>query len=60
MKKLLLIGLFSLVSLNAYAQDEENGTYNGEKYGYIINKAGKKLKGLCICMAAIPARGKTS
>lgn len=46
MKKLLLIGLFSLVSLNAYAQDEENGTYNGEKYGYIINKAGKKIEGV--------------
>lgn len=45
MKKLLLIGLFSLASLNAYAQDETT-TYNGEKYGYIIDKAGKKIEGV--------------
>ncbi|MGE8534939.1 MAG: hypothetical protein ACN6OJ_10195 [Chryseobacterium sp.] len=47
MKKLLLIGLFGLVSLNTYAQEQdENGTYNGEKYGYIIDKSGKKTEGV--------------
>ncbi|ANF52601.1 hypothetical protein A0O34_19715 [Chryseobacterium glaciei] len=45
MKKLLLIGLFGLFSLNVYAQ-EETTTYNGEKYGYIIDKSGKKVEGV--------------
>ncbi len=45
MKKLLLIGLFGLTSLNIYAQ-EETASYNGEKYGYIIDKAGKKMEGV--------------
>ncbi|MBW8522728.1 hypothetical protein K0U91_14560 [Chryseobacterium chendengshani] len=44
MKKLLLIGLFGLFSLNAYAQEET--TYNGEKYGYIVDKSGKKIEGV--------------
>lgn len=47
MKKLLLIGLFGLLSLNAYAQEQdENATYNGEKYGYIIDKSGRKTEGV--------------
>ena len=47
MKKLLLIGLFGLASLNASAQEQnETGTYNGEKYGYIIDKSGKKTEGV--------------
>ncbi|MEN4762419.1 hypothetical protein ABEG63_18970 [Chryseobacterium sp. C39-AII1] len=45
MKKFLLVGLLSLASFNAYAQ-EETETYNGEKYGYIIDKAGKKVDGV--------------
>jgi len=45
MKKLLLIGLFGLLSLNVYAQ-EETGVYNGQKYGYIIDKGGKKIEGV--------------
>ncbi|SDR12614.1 hypothetical protein SAMN05421664_3678 [Chryseobacterium soldanellicola] len=45
MKKLLLMGLFGLLSLNMNAQ-EETGTYNGEKYGYIIDKTGKKIEGV--------------
>ncbi len=48
MKKLLLIGLFSLVSMNAYAQDD-NTEYEmraGEKPGYIIDKSGKKIEGI--------------
>lgn len=45
MKKLLLISLFGLFSLNANAQ-EETTTYNGEKYGYIIDKSGKKVEGV--------------
>ncbi|PKF75961.1 hypothetical protein [Chryseobacterium sp. PMSZPI] len=45
MKKLLLIGLFGLVSMNMHAQ-EQTETYNGQKYGYIIDKAGKKIEGV--------------
>ncbi len=45
MKKLLLMGLFGFLSVNMYAQ-EETDTYNGQKYGYIIDQSGKKLKGL--------------
>ncbi|PWN71315.1 hypothetical protein C1631_001455 [Chryseobacterium phosphatilyticum] len=45
MKKLLLISLFGLLSLNIYAQ-EETDTYNGQRYGYIIDKAGKKIEGI--------------
>lgn len=48
MKKLLLIGLFSMASLNVYAQDE-NAEYEmraGEKPGYIIDKSGKKIEGI--------------
>ena len=45
MKKILLIGLFGLCSFNVYAQ-EETTTYNGEKYGYIIDKSGKKIEGV--------------
>lgn len=48
MKKLLLVGLFSLASFNAYAQ-EDNMDYEmraGEKYGYIIDKGGKKIEGI--------------
>lgn len=45
MKKILLIGLFGLFSLHVYAQ-EETTTYNGEKYGYIIDKSGKKIDGV--------------
>ncbi|RXM41476.1 hypothetical protein BOQ62_00135 [Chryseobacterium sp. CH21] len=47
MKKLLLIGLFGLASFNIYAQEQEDiGVYNNDKYGYIINKAGKKIEGV--------------
>ncbi|AZA83474.1 hypothetical protein C1637_15565 [Chryseobacterium lactis] len=45
MKKLLLIAFFGLVSLNIYGQ-EETDTYNGQKFGYIIDKAGKKIEGV--------------
>ncbi|MDO3423546.1 hypothetical protein QWT87_01510 [Chryseobacterium sp. APV1] len=48
MRKLLLIGLFSIVSFNAYAQ-EDNTEYEmriGEKPGYIIDKSGKKIEGI--------------
>nr|WP_315027988.1 hypothetical protein [uncultured Chryseobacterium sp.] len=45
MKKLLLIGLFGLVSLKMYGQ-EETDTFNGQKYGYIIDKTGKKVEGV--------------
>ncbi|WP_415327191.1 hypothetical protein [Chryseobacterium sp. MMS23-Vi53] len=48
MKKLLLIGLLSLASFNAYAQ-EDNSEYEmrvGEKMGYIIDKSGKQIEGI--------------
>lgn len=48
MKKLLLVGLLSLVSFNVYAQDD-NTEYEmraGEKTGYIIDKSGKKIEGI--------------
>ncbi|MFZ4928354.1 hypothetical protein [Chryseobacterium sp. Mn2064] len=45
MKKLLLTAILGLISLNSYAQ-EETASYNGEKYGYIIDKAGKKTEGV--------------
>ncbi|KFE97068.1 hypothetical protein [Chryseobacterium luteum] len=48
MKKILLFSLFTLVSFNAYAQ-EDNTDYElraDEKYGYIIDKSGKKVEGI--------------
>ncbi|MFC3157551.1 hypothetical protein SAMN05443633_109127 [Chryseobacterium arachidis] len=48
MKKLLLIGFLSFVSLNVHAQDD-NTEYEmrvGEKTGYIIDKSGKKIEGI--------------
>ncbi|ASE61030.1 MULTISPECIES: hypothetical protein [Chryseobacterium] len=45
MKKLLLMGLFGFLSVNMYAQ-EETDTYNGQKYGYIIDQSGKKIEGV--------------
>lgn len=48
MKKILLVGLLSLASFNAYAQ-EDNTEYEmrtGEKPGYIIDKSGKKIEGI--------------
>ncbi len=49
MKKVLALGLFSLFSLNAYAQEDNNTDYElraDEKYGYIIDKNGKKTEGI--------------
>lgn len=41
------MGFFSLISFSVQAQEqEEDGTYNGEKYGYIIDKTGKKTEGV--------------
>ncbi|MCJ7936002.1 MAG: hypothetical protein MUW56_20830 [Chryseobacterium sp.] len=48
MKKLLLFSLFTLISFKAYAQ-EDNSDYelrSNEKYGYIIDKNGKKIEGI--------------
>jgi len=48
MKKALLLGMFTLVSFNAYAQ-EDNTDYElrtDEKYGYIVDKSGKKTEGI--------------
>lgn len=48
MKKLLLLGLFSLMTSNIYAQ-EDNAEYEmrqNEKYGYVIDKNGKKIEGI--------------
>lgn len=48
MKKILLFGLLSLASFNAYAQ-EDNTEYemrSGEKPGYIIENNGKKIEGI--------------
>lgn len=44
MKKVLLFGLFCLATSNFYAQ--EDGANAGEKYGYIIDKGGKKIEGI--------------
>lgn len=46
MKKILLLSLFALASVNAYAQDD-NTDYElrtDEKHGYIIDKSGKKIE----------------
>ena len=48
MKKVLLFSLFTFISFHAYAQ-EENTDYElrtNEKYGYIIDKNGKKIEGI--------------
>lgn len=48
MKKVLVLSLFTLISFNAYAQ-EDNTDYElrtDEKYGYIIDKSGKKIEGI--------------
>ncbi|WP_419867798.1 hypothetical protein [Chryseobacterium sp. CT-SW4] len=45
MKKILFIGLFGFISFHTYAQ-ESSDTYNGQKYGYIIDKSGKKIEGI--------------
>ncbi|MDH6253656.1 hypothetical protein M2347_003383 [Chryseobacterium sp. H1D6B] len=48
MKKFLLLGLFSLITSNIYAQEDNNDyeTKPGERYGYIIDKGGKKIEGV--------------
>jgi hypothetical protein len=49
MKKVLVLGLFTLFSFNAYAQEDNNTDYElraDEKYGYIIDKNGKKTEGI--------------
>ncbi|MEJ5103946.1 hypothetical protein [Chryseobacterium sp. MYb328] len=49
MRKVLALGLFALVSFNAYAQEDNNTDYElrgDEKYGYIIDKNGKKIEGI--------------
>ncbi|MDN3693372.1 hypothetical protein QWZ06_14300 [Chryseobacterium tructae] len=49
MKKVLALSLFALVSFNAYAQEDNNTDYElrkDEKYGYIIDKSGKKIEGI--------------
>lgn len=48
MKKVLLFGLFSVMTSSVYAQ-EENTDYElkaDEKYGYVIDKNGKKIEGI--------------
>ena len=45
MRKLLLIAFLGLLTSHVSAQ-EENATYNGEKYGYVIDKSGKKIEGV--------------
>ena len=49
MKKVLALGLFTLVCFNVYAQEDSNTDYElrGDgKYGYIIDKSGKKVEGI--------------
>lgn len=49
MRKVLAFGLFALVSFNAYAQEDNNTDYElrrDEKYGYIVDKSGKKIEGI--------------
>ncbi|AZB11565.1 hypothetical protein EG344_23405 [Chryseobacterium sp. G0162] len=49
MKKVLALSLFALVSFNAYAQEDNNTDYElrgDERYGYIIDKSGKKIEGI--------------
>ncbi|AZA89242.1 Uncharacterised protein [Chryseobacterium nakagawai] len=49
MKKVLALSLFALVSFNAYAQEDNNTDYElrgDERYGYIIEKNGKKIEGI--------------
>ncbi|REC63703.1 hypothetical protein DRF65_03035 [Chryseobacterium pennae] len=49
MRKVLALCLFALVSFNAYAQEDNNTDYElrgDEKYGYIIDKNGKKIEGI--------------
>lgn len=49
MKKALLFSLFTIVSINTYAQEDGNTDYelrNDEKPGYIIDKSGKKIEGI--------------
>ncbi len=48
MRKVLLFSLFSLITSSVYAQ-EENTDYElktNEKYGYVIDKNGKKIEGI--------------
>lgn len=49
MRKTLALSLFVLVSFNAYAQEDNNTDYDlrgDERYGYIIDKSGKKIEGI--------------
>lgn len=49
MKKVLALSLFALISFNAYAQEDNNTDYElrgDERYGYIIDKSGKKIEGI--------------
>ncbi|WP_160140123.1 hypothetical protein [Chryseobacterium sp. c4a] len=49
MKKVLALSLFALASFTAYAQEDNNTDYElrkDEKYGYIIDKSGKKIEGI--------------
>nr|WP_314490769.1 hypothetical protein [uncultured Chryseobacterium sp.] len=48
MKKILFLGMVSLMTCSIYAQ-EENSDYelrSDEKYGYIIDKSGNKIEGI--------------
>ncbi|MBV8326751.1 hypothetical protein [Chryseobacterium sp.] len=48
MKKVFLLSVFTLISFNAYAQ-EDNTDYElkpNEKYGFIVDKNGKKTEGI--------------
>lgn len=49
MRKVLALGLFAVVSFNVYAQEDNNTDYelrSNEKYGYIVDKSGKKVEGI--------------
>ncbi|MGE8553418.1 MAG: hypothetical protein ACN6OB_05695 [Chryseobacterium jejuense] len=49
MKKVLALSLFAVASFNAYAQEDNNTDYalrGDERYGYIIDKSGKKTEGI--------------
>lgn len=48
MKKVLLFGFFSLMTSGVYAQEETNDyeLKADEKYGYVIDKNGKKVEGI--------------
>ncbi len=49
MRKILALSLFALTSFNAYAQEDNNTDYDlrgDERYGYIIDKSGKKIEGI--------------